>query len=83
MVEISHTEPEARDGVFASLVTDGHSDIFGVIAHYMYITYLLPFFIEIFVDNEYFVEFCQEPHAVAEKEGEDHHAQHCMLPGLR
>ena len=31
MVEVGHTEPEARDGMPPSLVTDRHSEIFGVI----------------------------------------------------
>ena len=65
MVEVSHTEPEARDGMPASLVTHGHSNLFGVIQH-LCIALVLPFFTEIFVNNEYFIEFCQEPHAVAE-----------------
>ena len=43
MVEISHTEPEARDGVSASLVTGGHSDIKGVISHAMYSLYITVF----------------------------------------
>ena len=31
MVEVSHTEPEARDRMPASLVTDRHSEIFDVL----------------------------------------------------
>ena len=68
MVEVSHTEPEARDGMPASLVTHGHSNLFGVIQH-LCIALVLPFFTEIFVNNEYFIQFCQEPHAVAQQEG--------------
>ena len=82
MVEVSHTEPEAWDRMSASLVTDGHSNMFGVI-HHLCIAHASPFFTEIFVNNEYFIQFCQEPHAVAKQECENHHAQHCMLAGLQ
>ena len=82
MVKVSHTEPEAWDGMPASLVADRHSEMLSVL-HYSVYCLVLPFFTEIFVNDEYFIEFCQEPHAVAEQEGKNHHAQHCMLAGLQ
>jgi hypothetical protein len=77
MVEVCHTEPEAKDGISTSLITDGHIQCYPTFMH------CIAFFTEIFVNNEYFIEFCEEPDAVSEQECEKDHAQHCMLTGLQ
>ena len=43
---------------------------------------MLPFLAEIFIDDEYLVQLSQEPHAVAEEEGQHHQAEDSVLPGL-
>ena len=37
---------------------------------------------EVLINDEDLVELGEEPHAVAEEEGEHHQAQHGVLPGL-
>ena len=57
MVEVGHTEPKARYRMPTSLATHGDSIIISLFVKYYNMFMVLPLFIQVIINDEYFVQF--------------------------